>query len=313
MIISNGMDIFLSPETIGELIFAMENQHDRYLFDIQTGKCINQTDAITAIENEPENRFYAIPDWNSSCGFRVMERFTAEIRNPVLREQLRDIFSQRKGVFKNFKEALKDFPEIEHRWYKFKEAEMRAVIYTWFNDLREQHNLEPLCFEEEETGDLIREDFVFETVPLKTLSSSFLIDFLRDSSAMPLNHENQDAFSLFEYSLLQELCIEEIALKDTENSTVILIKNDEEVIGCCLLLPSKGQSLEIPVFRILPEYRGFGLGKELLHKAISFADDTMFRFLQLTDRWLPSYFYTTMESAGFRQLGLIFSKKCTYE
>ncbi|NVP25519.1 hypothetical protein HPC63_15545 [Treponema phagedenis] len=97
------MDIFLSPETIGELIFAMENQHDRYLFDIQTGKCINQTDAITAIENEPENRFYAIPDWNSSCGFRVMERFTAEIRNPVLREQLRYFFAAEGSFLKTLK------------------------------------------------------------------------------------------------------------------------------------------------------------------------------------------------------------------
>jgi hypothetical protein len=91
-----------------------------------------------------------------------MERFVRSLRNPIVRESLREALSRGKGVFRNFKNVLRERQDIERLWYSFKEKEMKAVVKEWYNHIREIKGLEQLDFEPEDTlsmEELVLSDF----------------------------------------------------------------------------------------------------------------------------------------------------------
>ena len=129
------MTFILSPEMIDDIIFSMENQNEILSFDALEGICVDE-DAIdddyeTVIDDQ---RYYDLPDWTSAQGFRVMEQFIVQVHNPLLREALLEALRHRKGVFRRYKEVLKTVPAIEREWYRFKEQQMRAAVYEWYNE-----------------------------------------------------------------------------------------------------------------------------------------------------------------------------------
>jgi ribosomal protein S18 acetylase RimI-like enzyme len=66
-----------------------------------------------------------------------------------------------KGVFRAFKDALKQNKEIEKLWFAYKERRLRGVIISWYNANREARGLERLPAEPEETEELVMSDFSF--------------------------------------------------------------------------------------------------------------------------------------------------------
>ena len=152
----------LTPEIVDQIIFAMENQETPFVFDSETLTVTEQSG-----EGEPKGeaaRFILIPQWSSADGFQLMERFVATLRNPLVREKLRTALSSGKGVFRNFKNALKDHGEIERLWFAFKDREMKARVIDWYNELCDMWGWEHLRLEpedEEETEELVLSDFEF--------------------------------------------------------------------------------------------------------------------------------------------------------
>lgn len=157
----------LSQEIIDQIIFGMEDQAAELCFDSQDLQVIDVDEAAgiydsTSGDSAYEDRFLPLPTWQSIDGFNLMEAFVLNLRNPVQRENLRQILQSGRGVFRQFKDALKEHKEIERLWFRFKQKEMRKKVLDWYNDLREFWGLEPLSWEEEvETTDLLLSDFVF--------------------------------------------------------------------------------------------------------------------------------------------------------
>jgi ribosomal protein S18 acetylase RimI-like enzyme len=156
------MQFELTQEILDQIIFAMEDQTEASVVDTTSGE-------VVALRAEPAGhdaeRYAPIPEWKPVNGYQLMERFVAALRNPLLREQLREALAAGRGVFRGFKDSLRKYPEIEKRWYAFKEREMRRVVHDWYNQLRELQGLERLDFEPaaalEEAEELIEADFVF--------------------------------------------------------------------------------------------------------------------------------------------------------
>jgi len=145
----------LTREIVDQIIFGMENQEQEFVVEVETGEVVRNS------STEEGREYVPIPEWRSVDGYHLMERFVTSLRNPIYRERLRDILASGRGVFRQFKDAIKEQREIERMWFRFKEREMRRVVHEWYNELREQWGLERLEFElEEETDDLVREDFV---------------------------------------------------------------------------------------------------------------------------------------------------------
>lgn len=151
----------LTPEIVDQVIFAMENQETPFRFDSETR---------TVVDDFPNGagdgeRFIEIPGWSSADGFQLMERFVATLRNPLVREKLREALGGGKGVFRNFKNTLKEHGEVERLWFSFKDREMRSKVVGWYNDLCDIWGLErinPEPDEEEETDELVLSDFQIE-------------------------------------------------------------------------------------------------------------------------------------------------------
>jgi GNAT superfamily N-acetyltransferase len=142
---------------INQILFHMENQEGIFVLDAQENKIVNSSN----IDNEDKS-FISLPQWSSKDGYRLMERFAASLKNPLVRRELGDALNKNKGVFRAFRNILEQYPEIEKMWFKYKEQKMKNQVVVWYNALREEWGLEPVGFEPEDTSSLILEDFTFK-------------------------------------------------------------------------------------------------------------------------------------------------------
>jgi ribosomal protein S18 acetylase RimI-like enzyme len=157
------MQFTLSPEITDQIIFAMENQTEKTVFDTEAKETLKESLLPKPVDT---GRYVDIPEWNSFSGFQLMEKFVAGLRNPVYREALRNALSRGRGVFRQFKDVLKENREMERLWYSFKEKEMKRLVKEWYLSLSELWGCENLDGDLEfleETEDIIAEDFIFDT------------------------------------------------------------------------------------------------------------------------------------------------------
>lgn len=168
------MNFPLDEQRIDQIIFAMEDQQGSYAVDPETGELSSD------FEEPLGDNLVPIPDWGPVDGFQLMERFVAGLRNPLLREQLKEALASGKGVFRKFKDILKTRPEIERLWFSFKERELRRVVREWYNDERELAGLERLPEEPEdsieEAVQLAASDFAIRPGEAKDLEAVLALD-----------------------------------------------------------------------------------------------------------------------------------------
>jgi hypothetical protein len=94
----------------------MENQEGVYFIDTLENEIVNQEFDILE-EDEGNDRYIDLPEWTTNDGFRLMERFTAGLKNAVVRNELSQALNRGKGVFRSFKNVLGRYPQIEKLWF----------------------------------------------------------------------------------------------------------------------------------------------------------------------------------------------------
>jgi len=255
----------LDNPLINEILFYMENQNGEFLLDTQKIQVIdiNNNDFDEEIDFNDEARFTPLPDWSPGDGFRLMEKFTSGLKNPVLRHELSLALNSKKSVFRHFKNVLEQYPEAEKLWFAHKEKEMKREVLAWYNALREEWGLQPIGSEPEDTSSLVLEDFI-----------------LREA----VDSDGEKALEL------HKLCIEE---KDDKATTAIYESMNPYVFcgdfafiaesangdfsGCICAVKDASCTLRVCALEVKPEYRGLGLGKALLSKLLKKADEQKFR------------------------------------
>jgi ribosomal protein S18 acetylase RimI-like enzyme len=155
------MQFELSEALTKDLLFSMEDQMGNFLLDTQEGVIISEEDGDFARLDPAGDRYIPLPGWDSSNGFRLMEHFAAGLRNQAIRNELAGALNRGRGVFRAFKDIIARYPETEKLWFGYKERGMRREILRWYNGLREEWGLERIGGEPEETEDLVLEDFRF--------------------------------------------------------------------------------------------------------------------------------------------------------
>jgi ribosomal protein S18 acetylase RimI-like enzyme len=151
------MNFDLTAPMIDKIAFAMEDQKERFAVDVETGELI----PASSLGPGSEERFVRLPRWGSAEGFHLMESFVTSLDNPAYREQLSRSLTMGKGVFRAFKDVLKQNKEIEKLWFAYKERRLHGVIISWYNANREARGLAKLPAEPEETEELVMSDFTF--------------------------------------------------------------------------------------------------------------------------------------------------------
>jgi len=251
----------LTSELMEQIIFAMENQKETFLLDSIQPAIISR-DA----DQETEGAIYELPLWEPSDGYRLMEQFVLSLRNPVYREHLSSILHCGSGVFRKYKDALNQRPDIERLWFSFKEKEMKNRVSAWYNALRLEWGLD--AFEVDFNGEyspvltdfsIIEEDGThldrintYDKAAFEELYSYYPQDYVSD-----LFRRSRDEFE------------PEIS---RESSIYTAISPDEEIVGFIWLtseILDKGTILgRIRQIYILPEYRGLGLAEKLKERAL---------------------------------------------
>jgi len=265
----------LTEALMTDIAFAMEDQTEDALIDLESGRIAYpgldadfSEDADQDDDFSNTERWASLPAWSSALGFRLMERFTDGLADPVARKRLTQALTQRKGVFRSFKEALQEFPELEIIFFRFKDGEMRRHIRLWYAQLRlegdetaEGAGPSPLAIEEAEF--LISE---IDTDQASAMLTKFFGD--RDLGQPPLVLENQSGAAR---DLIRAKLDHELANGASCLIVSLPIEGDmaDTCAGLALFTPFRepGCSAVVSFIESLPEYRGVGI-EELLIAAL---------------------------------------------
>jgi ribosomal protein S18 acetylase RimI-like enzyme len=238
----------LTEALLDGILFSMEDQNGLFFVDTQEEVVVSEDELeLGALDADEENRYIDLPEWDSSEGFRLMERFAAGFRNPVIRKQLTAALDRGKGVFRAFKDTLSEHPESEQLWYSFKEQEMKKAIYRWYNALREEWGLELIGAEPEETESLVMEDFRFRA-PLPA-----------DAAAAEELHRQ---------------CLGDYPGQDVDRPWVfpgdfaLIAETASGEFAGYVSAEILGATLRVAALEIKAEYRGLGLGEALLTRLL---------------------------------------------
>jgi ribosomal protein S18 acetylase RimI-like enzyme len=254
----------LTGELMEQIIFAMENQKETFLLDSELPSIVS-----TEAKDKITGKYYELPLWEPSDGYRLMEQFVLSLRNPIYREHLSSILHCGSGVFRKYKDALNQRPDIERMWFTFKEKEMKNRVSDWYNALRFEWGLDAFDFE-----------FNGDYSPVLT---DFSISEEDGTHLELLNSFDKEAFSEL-FSSYPEDYIQDIMRRSRdgfepdisgESSIYNAESPDGEIVGFIWLtsevLDHGTMVGRIRQIYVKPDYRGLGLAEKL--KEAAFNDD----------------------------------------
>jgi len=265
------MDFILDGELIEQILFAMEDQQHQHLIDSHSGELVRAGEK----EDDSDTQYLPIPEWQPIHGFHLMEKFTARLRNPLFRSELKDALSSGRGVFRKFKDILKTNREIERLWFSFKDRELRKIVWHWYNEHRELAGLERLEEEIEETDgleDLLGSDFSIVAGRADHLESIERLD--RDAFAA--RYPDADPAAVAEH--FKSRRANASGPLDKDSRLLVAETPDKDFAGFIWAIeaidPLGGDRLlEIVQFAVVSYYQGMGLGAMLLKRLIAEARD----------------------------------------
>jgi ribosomal protein S18 acetylase RimI-like enzyme len=253
----------LDDVLINEIIFYMENQEGEFYLDTQKGS------VVSLDNNNDDDKYIPIPEWSPADGYRLMEKFTSELKNPLARQELSQALNRSKGVFRAFKNTVEQYPEIEKLWFAYKEQKMKEEVLSWYDSLRAESGIKTVGSEPEDNSSLVLEDFVFREGRGE------------DKGAVS---RGQGAVSSEQGVVSREqlaVSSEEVGKEIFEKMNPFVFPGDVSVVaesvsgdiaGFVCGVKDSPLILRICRLEVMPEYRGMGLGKTLLSKFLEKID-----------------------------------------
>lgn len=290
------MTFNLTDELLEEIISAMENQEAVFVVDAVTCKLVEKING----QNEPdEDKYYSLPEWKPADGFAIRDAFVNQLHSPLAHDELQNVLHSGRGVFKNFKNVLKEYPEVDKRWHIFKRKMMSARISQWYDSLREIWGLEKLDqFSESEDG-LVYDDFAFKeynpSVDKKTILLNISYD-LDDEENLP--SEVQNAI----YGMWRTQFENDDA---PEQSGYVCNSLSDDFAGCITASSSFKNQDKIMVITSLfvPEqFRGLGIGTELISMCISKLQNSGKKWVIIPYYIVPEILQPLLVRTGFNKI-----------
>jgi GNAT superfamily N-acetyltransferase len=151
---------------------------------------------------------------------------------------------------------------MERLWYRFKEREMRKEVLAWYNTLRESWGLEDVELDFEDTEDLILSDFIVER--WHDPNDDFVVEHDRKGflEMFPdeLDHRREGMYQSRRYDCLPSDPLSVVYRASTPTG---------ETAGFLWAVQNRFRtdiaSLHVLQVYVLPDYRGLGLAKTLMH------------------------------------------------
>ncbi len=292
---------------VRQVIFAMENQNIHYLMDMNKGQLVRPETVPEAerpqgsSEIDPVARYQPLPDWTSADGFQLMEQFVTELHNPIVRDQLQEILVSGKRVFRRFKDALKEYPEVERKFYSFKFLQMRNVVFEWYNSIRELRGLEILELgADEEIDDLVLTNVTIHEV--RPVPATVITELDRQAFFEALSGQPE---AVVRY-LYKQRRTRLPPPGDARSSVIAAYTPMEDLCGFVWttrdMLDNGTTIATMAQVYVLPEYRGLGIGSTIVDYTISTLRKAQVATIiaQLPGSSEP--IYALLERAGFRDI-----------
>ena len=290
------MQFQLTDSLIDDIISAMENQDVEYAVDAEEGQLVI-SDSDGHIPDD--ERYYILPEWGPSDGFELREEFVNNLHSPLAREELQSAMHSGRGVFKNFRNVLKSYPEIDKRWHIFKHRSMSARINEWYNSLREIWGLEKLDQLPESDETLVHDDFSFKVYDSEADKKTILLNITagacEDETLPP------DVNGAF-YGLWRT----QFEGARIENQTGYICSSiSDEFAGCITaspLLQNQEKIVMITSLFVPEQFRGLGIGTELIDMCISRLTDCGKTWVIIPSTIAPDILQPLLTRIGFRKI-----------
>ena len=286
------MTFDLSDELVSNIISAMDNQDSVFVVDA--------TNAVL-VEEQPsdEERYYGLPEWNSADGFEVRESFVNQLHSPLVREELQNVLHSGRGVFKNFRNVLKEYPEIDKRWHIYKHRMMSARINEWYNSLREIWGLEKLDQFTETDDELVHDDFSFKEYNSSEDDKKILLNISVTTFGdedLP-SEVNNAVYGMWRNQFLNG--------SSTEQSGYVCYSFSEEFAGCITASPclSKQDKIMFLTSLFVPEsFRGLGICTELISMYVAKLQSDGKKWLIIPQSITPEILQPLLIRTGFKKI-----------
>ena len=181
------MTFALTDELTSSIISAMENQECDFVVDAGHA-CL-----LEANQKADDINFYGLPEWTAADGFAMREAFVARLNSPLAKDELQRVLHSGRGVFRNFRTVIKNYPEVDKRWHIFKHNTMSARINEWYDSLCEIWGLEKLDHYSESDESLVHDDFSFSEYDSSADLEQILFNIskhMKDDEEIPAEVQN---------------------------------------------------------------------------------------------------------------------------
>ena len=291
----------LTEALADEIIQALENQERHFVIDALNSVLLD-ADSVSA----DDDRFYSLREWNSEKGFALRQDFVNSIHSVAVQNSLRYILHSGRGVFRNFKNELKNYPEIEKVWHRYKHHRLRTFVGEWYNELREIWGLEKLEQAPEDYDNLLQDDFIFQKYcPENAQDIIFQFSSAEEDFDSSWPQEIQETVT--------ELWKRQFSAFGLENHIGFICRTvSNEFAGCITAAPvSKRTEKTVVVssFFVPQKFRGLGIGTELLEKCLSELKALKKEWILLTNVIIPDSMEPLLLRSGFQNSGSGYSAK----
>lgn len=289
----------LTDKLLSEIIQAMENQEKKFVVNAAACQLVEE------IQSDEDN-FYKLPEWTPSNGFKMRQDFVNELHAPIVKQELQAVLYSGRGVFKNFRTILKSYPEIDKRWHIYKNKYMSIKINDWYNSLREIWGLEKLDQYTESDETLIHDDFSFTEYisenDNKLIIQNINASIINDDENLPSEIKN----------VIYELWKNQFEKSEhTEQKGYICKSLSDDFAGCITassILKNQEKIMFITSFFVPEQFRGLGIGTELLSMCISNLQSLGKKIILMPNLMAPEFLEPLLTRTGFTKnnFGYIF-------
>lgn len=282
----------LDDVTMEAIVFAMEDQDCRRVIDLESGKVLSPEEAGGLADCSPP------PAWSSREGYHLMEEFVRTIRSPGARHDLAAALNRGRGVFKAFKAALAEYPEVERAFHDHKAKVMRSAIRSWYDDIREAKGLERLGSEPEENEDLIAGELGIRLGPASE-ARAFIFDLCQGAMDEALE-QLPEVLAEYEGALLEESLEGEdwigAWIDDGEGGAIAgaaarRIHGEGRSLGCIFFV------------YVNPDFRRSGFGRTLVSALVASFRGEGTELILVDSAFLPREFSAVLEASGLIPYG----------
>ena len=289
------MTFTLSESLVDEIIAALENQEQQFLVDAAQNKLISKTDGLKG----DDDFFYELPEWDSASGFKLREDFVSNLNSPLAHEALQEVLHSGRGVFRNFRNVIKDYPEVEKRWHIYKNNKMMCYINNWYNNLREVWGLEKLDYVPESDDSLIHDDFSFTAYTQENKKELLL----HMNAAFRERNEN---LSPELSQAIYNIWLEQFELAESKGELGFICRSfSNDFAGCITVsqVSKKQEKVMVLTSLFVPEaFRGLGIGTELINMCLSELKKLGKTWLILPNMTVPDYLESLLLRTGFNKI-----------